>query len=390
MGDQRRRARRSGRWWLAAVALLVAGCTTVGGTAVIAPYRSPPLGSLASALLRSGAPGVLALSPDGVLVATVDDGRGICLRPLAGGRAPVCVALPITGRHTISAAFSSDGLTLAVGRDVAASGAGAVWLLDTVTGRAQAVPAVKEAGSAPVYLGMVWDHAMAGDDDQAATGADHLLLISNSIQKDGPRTRIVDVDPTSLIPRVVAQATGPYEFQSGYLAAGGPKVIFTVFRGDQLAPNLVVVDLDSGDRKEFGPLGANGTRLIPLAVSPDGRTAVVGSATYQHAGAPRLLDLATGRLTEIPGPTGDFVLASFSPNGAQVAVVSTVGTASSRIAVAPVAGGPARTLVEIPTRPSAAGRLTWSGRDVVGMEAPISPTSAASVVGSIVGWHLSG
>lgn len=385
MGDQLRPGRRGGRgWWLVAVVLLAAGCTTVGGTAVIAPYRSPSLPALGSSPLRASATGVLAVSPDGALVATIDVGRGICLRPLTGSRAPVCVALPLTGRHTVAAAFSPDGQRLAVGRDVTARGAGSVWLVDTVTGRAQAVPAAQETGSAPAYLGMVWDH------DEMQSGVDHLLLVSNSIEKDGPRTRIVDVDPISLIPRVVAQATGPYEFQSGYLASGGHKVIFTVFRGDQLAPNLVVVDLDSGERKEFGPLGANGTRVIPLAVSPDGRTAVVGSATYQHPGAPRLLDLATGLLTEMRGLTGDFLLASFSPNGTQVAVVSAVGTASSRIAVAPVGKGRARTLAEIPTRPSPAGRLTWSGRDVVGIEAPISPTVVASVAGVIVGWHLSG
>ena len=140
-------------------------------------------------------------------------------------------------------------------------------------------------------------------------------------------SRVVDVDPSSLIPRVVGLATGPYEFQSGYLASGGSKVIFTVYRGDQIPPNLVVVDLKSGTRTEFGSLGPGGTQLIPLAVSPDGRQAIVGSSTLGPAGPPHLLDLGTGGLTGVPGMTGNFAAAGYSPNGAQLAMVTQSGGA---------------------------------------------------------------
>ena len=218
----------------------------------------------------------------------------------------------------------------------------------------------------------------------------HLLLVSDSIEAAGASSRIVDVDPASLIPRVVARATGPYEFQSGYLATGGSTVIFTVYRGDQVPPNLVVVDLRTGVRKEFGPLGPSGTQLIPLAVSPDGRQAIVGSATFGPAGPPHALDLPTGALTAIPGLTGDFVAAGYSPNGAQLALVTQFAGAV-RISVALRTGGQAGALSQLPsglpqlpTGTVTRTRLIWSGVNVLSI-------SSASVlpVGAIVGWTLS-
>ena len=407
---RRRGPRRwgAGRRWIAALlaalpALIAASCQ-VDGAAVIAPYRSLPLSSV-TARAVTGTAAVLALSPDGTLQAVADSRPGVCLRG-ATAPAPVCVDLGLTGSPALSAAFSPDGRWLAVGRDVSAQGRGLVWLVDPRAGSARPVPAADGrpaiASSGPsvsphsgsstsssatpsaapanpggsVYTAMVW----------SATG--DLLLISNSLDPDGARTRLVDVDPISLVPRVVAEATSPYEFQSGYLATGGATVLFTVYRGDQLVPNLVDIDLLTGARREVGPIGPAGTQLVPLAVSPDGRTAVVGSATLTHPGPPRLLDIASSRLTDIPGLTGDFGVAAFSPDGARVAVVSTEANGTVALALA-VPGGPsaasARTLVVGPGPLAQAQRLSWSRFDVLSLAGARSPGPAAAS-----GWMLTG
>ncbi len=361
---------------------------------MIAPYRSRPVQTLVAVAVavQRGGGSVLALSPNGAVVAVSDAAHGVCLRSVPAGVPGACAELRLTGKLPVTAAFSPDGQTIAVGQDVVTRGGGPVWLVDTRTGRTSVVPMMTgpttptsraegspAAGAAPVpnkarYTAMIWN-AVSG----------HLLLISTAVDDGAPSTRVVDVDPHSLIPRVVAQATSSYDFQSGYLAGGGPKVIFTVYRGDQILADLVVVDLGTGVRKEFDPLGLPGTQIVPLAVSPDGRVAVVGSATYGHSGPPRLLDLRSGRLTDIPGLVGDFALASFSPNGSQVAVVSNLDSARARIAVASVSGGAARTLSDVRAQFTAAARLTWSGLDVLSVTSPV-----AMAPGSVVGWALSG
>lgn len=352
------------------LALTLAACT-VAGSGVIAPYQVRPLAKLAAIPVRAVGARVLALSPNGAQLAVADQSHGVCLRSIPAAGGDVCARLRLTGVLPVSAAFAPDGRTVALGRDVTPQGAGRVWLVDPRSGMARPVSPSDGRGSA--YIGMVWN---------AASG--HLLLMSHSIDQDGARTRLVDVDPVSLIPRVVATATGPYEFQSGNMASNGGRAIFTVFQENQLPPNLVVIDLNTGVRREFGPLGANGTQLVPLAVSPDGRSAIAGSATLEQSGPPRLLELATGRLTAIPGLTGDFVAAAFSPNGAQLAVASTVAGKTVRIAVAGVAGGPARTLRELPSTVMLGSRLTWSALDVLAIDRPV-PTMA----GDVVGWTLS-
>ncbi len=422
----RRRGPRRGaaarRWitvLLAVTPALVGASCQADGAAVIAPYRSPPLPAV-SARVVTGTAGVLALSPDGSLQAFASTRRGVCFQAVGAAAAnpAVCADLRLAGSPAVSAAFSADGRWVAVGQDVSAQGRGLVWLVDPRTGGARPVPtadgrtavtssgapAPSSPGSAPgpssvparpsigtstgtstgaaakgpaaAYTGMVW--GAAGD----------LLLISSTFELDGPRSRLVDVDPISLVPRVVAQATGPYEFQSGYLATGGSTVLFTVYRGDQLLPNLVDIDLVTGARREVGPLGPAGTQLVPLAVSPDGRVAVVGSATLSHPGPPRLLDIASGRLVDVPGLSGDFGAAAFSPDGARVAVVST--DAGGRLLLALAALGaarlaPARTLGAVDGPLPRAVRLHWSGFDVLSLAGAASPGPA-----SVSGWVLAG
>ena len=386
------------------VAGVLASCT-VGGTAVIAPYRSPVLGSLVATAVTSDLPGVLALSPDGERVAVADAANRVCVQPVRGGSG-LCAPLPLTGRHLISAAFSSDGQLLAVGSDVTAQRRGSVWLLDVGSGALRGVPQIAGAGAGAGAGGPSLSggpsssvgataspatSAVAPSTSAEATGSSYvglswdagdLLLVSSSLDPDGPRTRLVDVDPQSMIPRVVAQATGPYEFQSGHLAVGGPSVAFTVVRGDQIPPNLVVVDLQTGARRELGPLGAGGTQLVPLAVSPDGRLAIAGSASYPSSGPPRLLDLASGRLADIPGLSGDFEMAAFSPNGSQLAVV-TAAAGRWQVSIAAVSGGPPRTVSSMPAR-SDPGLLTWSDRNVLAIDGPGGAT------GSVLGFTLTG
>ncbi len=384
MAGRSRRVRLS----LVLAAVVVGSGCTVAGSPAIAPYRSRPVAAIVVTPVVSGVADVLALAPDGALVAVADPGHGVCLRSVSTGAVRVCADLKFTagsttGKHATSAAFSPDGQTLAVGQDVTAQGRGSVWLVTVRSGRAKQVP-FAGSGSAepnasptgdptgPAYIGMVWNPVDG-----------HLLLISTSMEKDGPASRLVDVDPQSLTPRVVAQATGPYEFQSGYLAAGGSTAVFTVFRGDQIPPNLVVIDLDTGRRKEFAALGAAGTQIVPLAVSPDGKRAIVGSATYEHSGPPHLLDLSSGGLTEIPALDGDFVSASFSPNGSQLAVLSKASDGTATIAVTSVTGGGVTVRSGAPTVPADGSRLIWSRFDVLAIDAA-APAPAASVVG----WRL--
>ena len=376
-------------------ALLTASCR-IDGAAVIAPYRSPPMTQV-TARPVSGTAGVLTLSPDGALQAVADARHGVCLQTTSLVAPPVCAGLPV-GSAAVSAAFSADGRWLAVWQGAGDRSGGRVWLVDPRTGSARPVPAVDGRSAAapatgtsgtssgpttaaPVpgqgiseYTGMVW------------AGSGDLLLISSSLEADGTWTRLVDLDPVSLVPRVVATATGPYEFQSGRLATGGSTVLFTVYRSDQLVPNLVDIDLVTGVRREFDPIGSAGTQLVPLAVSPDGRTAVVGSATLEHSGPPRLLDIASSHLTDIPGLTGDFGVAAFSPDGGRVAVVSTESDGKLSLALgAPGTAQPARALGAVTGPLPRAARLSWSRSDVVSVAGAAAPGPA-----SVSGWRLTG
>ena len=293
MGDGRGRHRAAARLAAGVLALLViAGCT-VDGSAVMAPYRSPPLDQLSAAAISTDVAGVLALAPSGGVVAVRDAVHGVCLKPVGVGSAgvgpvgrptrsvsaPTCSSTPNcrspqlsrrTDNWLRSARMCPPGGTAPCGwRTPEPAGRGRCRRsVGRRSCRAPGALCLRRAPS-PVstYIAMVWN-----------SSSGHLLLIANSINPSGPTTRVVDVDPASLIPRVVALATGPYEFQSGCLATGGSKVIFTVYQGDQGAPNLVEVDLATGTRNEFGPLGPNGTQVVPLAVSPDGRQAVLGSS----------------------------------------------------------------------------------------------------------------
>ncbi len=391
MGDGRAGHRGApARLAAGAVALVVVAGCTVAGSGLIAPYRSPSLDRLGAVAVETTTGDVLALSPDGNVFAVADPVHGVCLRPVGTNPKVICADLTLDGKLPVTAAFSPDGQRVAVGRDVSVRGNGTAWLVDAKTGKAQPVPAISgpaaasssrssapgastsNAPPASTYTAMAWN---------ATSG--HLLLIGNAVEASGPTTRVVDVDPESLIPRVVALATGPYEFQSGYLATGGSTVIFTVYRGDQGAPNLVAVDLASGVRKEFGPLGPNGTQIVPIAVSPDGRQAVVGSASDADPGAPHLLDLASGALTDISGLTGDFALAAYSPNGAQIALVSQ-SASTATVAVVPRSAVRVRALSTGRAAVLAGSRLTWSGLDVLSISG-----SAPPATGSVAGWTLS-
>ncbi|QNK82522.1 hypothetical protein [Nakamurella sp. PAMC28650] len=385
MGDIRpgiaARSRRGG-WPVALVAIALAAGCTVGGTAVIAPYRSVPLESLSAGPIVASVAGVLALAPGGDAVAVADPVHGICIAAVRSGPAPFCAKVELRGKLPVSAVFSPDGGTIALGQDVTAQGDGHVWLVDARTGDARQVPspdAAAPTGSAPVtsprssYVSMFWNG-----------GTGHLLLVANATNAIGATTRLVDVDPGSLVPRVVSPATGPYEFQTGNIAGGGPSVIFTVTRGDQIPPNLVEINLDSGMRRETGPLGADGTQLVPLAVSPDGSQAIVGSATYGDAGPPRRLELAARTLTDIAGLVGNFALAGYSPNGSQIAMVSTT-PGGLVVQVAAAGGGAARTVGRLPGVLTRGSRLTWSGVDALSIS---SPTPLA--VGAVLGWKLRG
>lgn len=359
---------------------MLAGCT-VSGSAAIAPYRARPAGSVTANVVPAPS-GMLALAPNGTTAAVVDSAHGVCFVAVPGGAGRVCAKTTVNGKQPVTVAYSPDGRTVALGQGVNARGRGTVALVDVATGAARSVvPVPPAAGAESFYVNMAWNRSDG-----------HLLLLAGSNDATGARTRLVDVDPSSLVPRVIALATGSSEFQSGRFAVGGPSAIFTVYQANQIPPNVVVVNLDTGVRHEFGPLGPSGTQPVPLAVAPDGAHAVVGFSTYGHPGPPQLLDLSTGALAPIAGLTGDFALAAYSPDGAALVSVSsfglsTIGTSTSaasalRVQMMPVGGSPTTVGTLQGSLPDDA-RLDWSTVDSLGITSPTAITAQ-----SIAGWSL--
>lgn len=353
----------------------------MAGSASIAPYQSRPADSVSARVVLAPA-GLLAIAPNGTTAAVADGAHGVCFVPVGSGPARVCAAIEMNGKKPVTADFSPDGRTLALGQGVSVRSGGTVALVDVATGAGRPLPPAVPSGAVEsVYLEMTWNRSDG-----------HLLLISGSRESSGPRTRLVDVDPVSLVSRVIAVATGAYEFQSGYFEAGGGSAVFTVYASNQIPPNLVVVNMATGTRKEFGVLGPSGTQLVPLAVAPDGRHAIVGFSTYGPSGPPLRLDLNTGTLTPIPGLTGDFALAAYSPDGTQLVSVTsfggpTAGTSAGpspalRVQMGPVDGA-AITIGTVSNALPDKARLTWSAVDSLGITSPV-----AIPAGEVAGWSL--
>ncbi|SDO87447.1 hypothetical protein SAMN04515671_2194 [Nakamurella panacisegetis] len=362
-----------------ALMLLIGGCT-VAGSAAIAPYVARPAGSVSAHVVPAPA-GFLALAPNGTTAAVADAAHGVCLVPVVGESDRVCAATTVTGRHPVTAMFAPDGRTVALGQGVDARGRGTVALVDVATGGVRPIPPVPPGGGTSFYVNMAWNRQDG-----------HLLLISGSSDANGLSTRVVDVDPASLVPRVVAVATGPYEFQSGHFVVGGDSAVFTAYRVDQIPPDLIVIDTATGTRREFGPLGPGGTQAVPLAVAPDGRHAVVGFSTYGHPGPPQVLDLKTGALSPLDGVKGDYALAAYSPDGRQLACVTSfsvsgIGTsteagAALRVQIVP-AGFAAVTVGTVRGVLPADAGLAWSGVDSLGITSPTAMSGNA-----VAGWSL--
>ncbi|GGM05607.1 hypothetical protein [Nakamurella endophytica] len=416
MGWSRRReragsaaARRASRLasWLAS-GLILAGCTT-GGTPAAAPLRLGPLSAVhavvAPGTALAAGTALLAVSPDGTGRAVVDAGGAVCVRRVHGGSVGCVPTGASPGR--LSAAFSPDSRTLAVGLDLTGAAAGRVWTVDTGTGAVTPVPAVagvaaRRTTAAPSATPR--GSAVAGTSTAprptsaappAGTPADayrsgaawvamawnvadgHLVLLNLLVSDAGPSVRVVDLDPVTAVPRLLGTVTRANQGVGPVMAVRGDTLLVQVYVADRTRPDLATVDLASGAVRDLGQIGSPDTTAVPYDVAPDGRTALVGSAGLAPSGPPGLLDLSTGRLTAIPGLTGTFVAGGYAPDGTAVAAVTAGGTAPVQLWLAGTDGSRGRGVAGTVGQVRSGARLCWSPVQVVAVcGAP--PGSAAT------------
>lgn len=382
---------------LMATAAVVAACSSpINGSGLMAPYAPAPIATQAATPVPLTTADLLAVSPDAGLIAAWDNGQ-VCVRPGTAASGGVCTgsALPVAlGRAAppnLTVQFAPDSAELAIGVAIKGAGPGSVWLMRTANGQVRPVPAV--AGVAPrppvspratpartpesapstprtsrpsvtgidpyrsgaAYQAMAWN---------VSTG--HLMLVNLLISDAGPVSRVVDVDPQTVFPRILANISGSHQALSGYVATGGQVLVAGVFREGQIPPDLVVGELGTGSNRNLGPVLPLDTAARPLAVSPDGRRAVVGGDTIDPTGPPVQVDLRTGRRSALPGLTGNFALACYSPDGSQIVTLSSGTDGAARLAVSPADGsGTSRVLASTTGSVDAGGRLSWSPLNVV-------------------------
>ena len=364
--------------------LLIGGCT-VPGHGMAAAYEPVLLGPVQATAIGGVSAAAVALSPDATLVAVRDPARGVCVVSVAtAAPAGPCLTTPANTRD-LTVAFAPDGGRVAVLFNGIPSGPGTVGLIDLRSGTTRSVPAVAgvraEKSDARTdgsdYLAIAWNQA---------TG--HLALMNQLFDDAGPQTRLVDYDPDADLARIVAQVAGPGTGVSQYMAANGPTVLAARFEGAQIAPNLIVSDVDGGTVDNRGTVLPLDTATRPLAVDPTGHWALLGGATADDQAPPRLYSVEARRIDVIPGMTGSFVAAAFSPDGGNMAVITTSGRESTLwLAAVPRGGGDqpgsARAVARSPLLPGDA-TLTWSRLDVIATTSGVAATAG----GSVVGWQL--
>jgi hypothetical protein len=153
---------------------------------------------------------------------------------------------------------------------------------------------------------------------------------------------------------VYARDTGGAEYYQAYLASarGGPEIQITepgsrnqaltfsddgrrlvwarVSRGD---PNYDIMMMDVGDPSSRRVVHEGQGAIAPLDISPDGRSLLLGRSYSVNHSERFLLDLASGRLTEI-NPRSEEVAyggGEFTPDGRAVVLLSDQGSEVRRL-----------------------------------------------------------
>lgn len=406
------------RWRVGAViavvgfTVLTAGCTTqVTGVAQRAPYRPLPLGSL-TARMATPVAGALAYSLDGAMSLVWDgDRHTACVRP--GG---TCLTLPDDVAPGI-ASFSPGGRYVVVAEDYRRDFRGRLWLLPVAGGgpaeipaspdcdpkapsssaagpttRVTTPPAPSPGATAPTSKA---DDTPAMYTDAVWLDSDTLLALEAGVGLGSCLVRIPVHDPR---PKPVAAAPGDDAAYPPLAIGGGTAVVGLAVpvKGNN---SLLVVDLATGATRTVTPgAGAVGLRrvtsLLPLAVSPDGTTALLkltDDADYRTVQL-AALNLASSSMTKFDGwgsrGDGSTALddgqATFSPDGSQVIALAFRGEDASVLLAGSRAGGALTRVGDFPVAAPVIGRMAWTDTDL------LVPVLAVPGRLSAAPWQLSG
>jgi WD40 repeat protein len=246
--------------------------------------QEPPLKHLVSV-------GAVACTPDGRLLVSGGGDQVARLWDSATGR-PFGPPLPALGGVT-SVAVSHDGRCVAVG---SYEGAVRLWRL------------------APGALRRAWRHPPLAK-CIAFTPDGRYLLVGNSGGKGGETARW-DVS-TGLRVEPTLRHTSGLGWVTGLAVSPDGAFVYTA---DQ--QNQVVHRWEAATGKELGVTGRHGDEVWSLALSPDGRRLLTGSAAYKKPPlgcSARLWDAATGAPIGAPMTHAELVCGiAFSPDGKTV------------------------------------------------------------------------
>ena len=354
---------------------LLAGCSTsTTGVAGQAPYQPLPLASV-TAIMATPVDGAVAYSPDGGQVVTRTDTR-LCIGAVHTSKASHRTCAD-PGAPTSQVLISPDGRTIAAVENMAVTFRGRLWLISADDGAVREVSALDDraarttstagpaggtgaggtAGSAGLpYTSITW------------TADGSLLAVANA--QDGG-THLVRVDPASGRPDDLGRLMPGDGLAAGILLTAGDVAVVPVVAPSG-PPQLVVVDLADGSTRTVtltGKMITTSTQALPLALAPDGRSAVLWLSDPVNFtfSPPVRADLDTGRLTVITG-SGELMpsAVAYSPDGSQLAIVGrTKHDHTDALAVLPIGGGTPRTVVTLDSDATPGLDLAWGRTDLL-------------------------
>lgn len=311
--------------------------------------------------------GALAYTADGRKAAVRGTGsRAICIVDV-GAQQRAKRICPRLKTVVNSVAFSPDGRTLAVARDGAVDFKGGLWLISAADGSVRKVATPTPSGSADstrrkytFYRAVTWP----------ATGGP----IATALLPKGKASveHLVRIDPDTARPKDLGAVGGNGVFGTGTPVIAGHTAVIGAATGKG-APQLRTVDLESGTSRSVplkGTLRAPGAQIRALAVSPDGKKAVVSTAnpaTYQYS-PPTQVDLATGATRTVGRATTGVatVGAAYSPDGSELAFLTDDAKQNrGELVVAPAGGGSARSLLRLPRITASAIGLRWTSEGLL-------------------------